>query len=119
MEGGSATMAHLRLMAMASAALAVGSLVATPAWATGQRIDAVPIAAEQQICSDIFGSVYTPPSSEPLAQCQWDMAIIHADASTRTRATGAGVRVGVIDSGIDLAHPDIVPNLDLAASCSF
>jgi len=34
-------------------------------------------------------------------------------------ATGKGVRVGDIDSGIDLTHPDIVPNLDLADSCSF
>jgi len=47
------------------------------------------------------------------------MAVIHADAATHARATGAGVRVGVIDGGVDLRHPDIVPNLDLADSCSF
>ncbi len=45
--------------------------------------------------------------------------MIHADAATHARATGAGVRVGVIDGGVDLRHPDIVPNLDLADSCSF
>jgi subtilisin family serine protease len=71
------------------------------------------------ICEDLFGDVYETPSTEPLAGCQWDMAIIDADASARSHATGKGVRVGVLDSGIDATHPDIAPNLDLAASCSF
>jgi lantibiotic leader peptide-processing serine protease len=108
-----------RLAAAATAALAIAGLFTAPAGASGQRTDAVPIAAEQQLCSDIFGGVYEAPSSEPLAQCQWDMAVIHANDATRSRATGAGVRVGVIDGGIDLTHPDVVPNLDLADSCSF
>ena len=64
-------------------------------------------------------AVFEPPSSEPLAQCQWDMAIIHADEDTHARATGEGVVVGVLDSGVDIDHPDIAPNLDLARSCSF
>jgi lantibiotic leader peptide-processing serine protease len=80
---------------------------------------AVPISTEQQICSSVFGGVYEPASSEPLAQCQWDMSLINADQATHARATGEGVRVGILDSGVDLNHPDIAPNLDLASSCSF
>jgi subtilisin family serine protease len=87
--------------------------------ATTDKLDAVPISAEQQICADLFGGVYTPASSEPLAQCQWDMSLINADTATHSRSTGEGVRVGIVDSGVDLAHPDIAPNLDLADSCSF
>jgi lantibiotic leader peptide-processing serine protease len=109
-----------RIVPALAAALTIGGAVATPAAsASGAGTTAVPIATEQQLCSTIFGGVYPAPSSEPLAQCQWDMAIIHADAATHARATGAGVRVGVIDGGVDLTHPDILPNLDVADSCSF
>jgi subtilisin family serine protease len=41
------------------------------------------------------------------------------DDGSYAHATGAGVTVGVIDSGVDIAHPDIAPNLDLNLSCSF
>ena len=74
------------------------------------------VAKRHEASADVFGGIFDPPSSEPLAQCQWDMAIIHADAATRARADGAGVRVGIIDSGVDIGHPDIAPNLDLATS---
>jgi lantibiotic leader peptide-processing serine protease len=80
---------------------------------------AVPISTEQQICSRLFAGVYAPASSEPLAQCQWDMSLIDADQATHARSTGDGVRVGILDSGVDINHPDIAPNLDLADSCSF
>ena len=90
------------------------ALIAAPAASA-----AVPISTEQQICSQIFGGVYAPASSEPLAQCQWDMSLIHANQATRSRADGQGVRVGILDSGVDVNHPDIRPNLDLASSCSF
>jgi len=101
--------------AIAAVASVVGLALATAPVASA----AVPIATEQQICSQIFGGVYAPPSSEPLAQCQWDMSLIHANQATRSRATGDGVRVGILDSGVDINHPDIRPNLDLASSCSF
>jgi hypothetical protein len=51
--------AHSRLMAVASAALAVAGLTATPASAATTRADAVPIATEQQICSNLFGATAT------------------------------------------------------------
>ncbi|GAA1553705.1 S8 family serine peptidase [Kribbella sancticallisti] len=87
--------------------------------ATSSRVTAATPGELTAICEDLFGDVYAAPSAEPLAVCQWDMAIIDADASTRAIGTGEGVRVGVIDSGIDATHADIAPNLDLAASCSF
>jgi hypothetical protein len=63
----------------------------------------------------VFGS----PNTEPFAARQWDMAIMDPGTASCARATGAGVKVGVIDSGVDFDHPDVAPNLNSALSCSF
>jgi subtilisin family serine protease len=72
------------------------------------------------ICEALYGDVFGIPNGEPLGACQWDMALINASESgSYQTATGEGVRVGVIDSGVDFTHPDIAPNLDVDHSCSF
>jgi lantibiotic leader peptide-processing serine protease len=72
------------------------------------------------ICSNLFGPVFGVPNGEPLGMCQWDMAIINAsDSGSYATATGKGVKVGMIDTGVDKTHPDIAPNLDEDLSCSF
>ena len=70
-------------------------------------------------CEGLYGAVFGVPNSEPFGPCQWDMAIINAGTESYALATGKGVTVGVIDSGVDIDHPDIAPNLDLDRSCSF
>jgi subtilisin family serine protease len=73
-----------------------------------------------EICETLYGGVFDVPNAEPLGPCQWDMEIIGAsDDGSYGVATGAGVTVGVIDSGIDFDHPDIAPNVDVGLSCSF
>ncbi|WP_409483310.1 S8 family peptidase [Arsenicicoccus dermatophilus] len=58
------------------------------------------------------------PTGEPLWGYQWDMQLIHTPAALRV-ATGKGVRVGVMDTGVDASHPDIGPNFDIALSRNF
>jgi subtilisin family serine protease len=70
-------------------------------------------------CEGLYGDVFGVPNGEPFGPCQWDMAIINAGMESYAHATGKGVTVGVIDSGVDIDHPDIAPNLDLDRSCSF
>ena len=104
------------LRILAPSALAVALLAGPPA-ASGTPD---PVGATATLCAGIFGSTFGTPSAEPLAPCQWDMALIGASTGgSYATATGRGVTVGVIDSGIDPAHPDVVANLDLARSCSF
>ena len=55
---------------------------------------------------------------DTLSPCQWDMNVIGAQGAW-ARSTGKGVRVGVIDGGVDFSHPDLAGAIDVAASCSF
>lgn len=81
---------------------------------------AIPAGDLVAICTSLYGGVFGVPNGEPLGACQWDMAIINAsDSGSYATATGAGVKVGIIDSGVDFNHPDIAPNLDVDLSCSF
>ncbi|HEU0246378.1 MAG TPA: S8 family serine peptidase [Gaiellaceae bacterium] len=61
-----------------------------------------------------------PGTSGPdqLSPCQWDMEVINAGDAHAT-ATGQGVKVGVIDGGVDFTHPDLAGGIDVALSCSF
>lgn len=87
---------------------------------TSAALAAIPAGELVDICNDLYGSVFGVPNGEPLGVCQWDMAIINAsDGGSYGVATGQGVTVGMIDSGVDFNHPDIEPNLDVGRSCSF
>ena len=73
-------------------------------------------AAAAAACTTSYPGVSGP---DPLSPCQWNMPVINAGADTRAIATGQGVRVGVIDGGVDFTHPDLAGAIDVAASCSF
>lgn len=45
--------------------------------------------------------------SDPLFADQWGMTKIQApEAWQEVNATGAGIKIGIVDSGVDLGHPD-------------
>jgi len=56
---------------------------------------------------------------EPYFSYQWSMHAIDAPGAWNAGYTGAGVRVVILDSGIDYTHPDLIPNVNTALSTSF
>jgi subtilisin family serine protease len=82
-----------------------------------------PVPAPQAITG--CAAQYQPPGGagvgpDPLSVCQWDMRMINASpAGSYAANQGQGARVGILDTGLDVHHPDIAPNLNLAESCSF
>lgn len=63
-----------------------------------------------------------PPSSgddDPLFDLLWGLDAVNAPEAWNAGSRGDGVRVAVLDSGIDADHPDLEANLNKALSTSF
>jgi lantibiotic leader peptide-processing serine protease len=56
---------------------------------------------------------------EPLYPLQWSLRAIDAPGAWRLGYTGRGVRVAVLDAGLNPNHPDLKPNVNVALSTSF
>jgi len=104
--------------------LIAGATLVVSVVAIGQSAQAAPAGTnsdttEAVACAALY-SVPVNVGPDALSACQWDMRAIGAtpDGSYATNR-GRGVRVGDIDTGIDLTNTDIMPNVDLAASCVF
>src|SRR6266508_512100 len=66
--------------------------------------------------------VENPPTSgddDRVFDMQWALDAIDAPEAWATGARGRGARVAILDTGIDVDHPDLAPNLNLALSRSF
>ena len=78
------------------------------------RADWLPQMERIEVSAEHIGS------DEPFFDShQWDMLAIEAPGAWDAGYTGAGVRVAVMDTGIDADHPDLAPNLNAGLSASF
>jgi subtilisin family serine protease len=58
-------------------------------------------------------------SNEPGYVYQWFLPVVEADKAWDEGITGDGARAAVLDTGIWIWHPDLIDNIDFAASASF
>jgi lantibiotic leader peptide-processing serine protease len=102
---------------------AVDAAANDASWHLGQQDLAsatyVPAATQAADCA-AFYNVPVSTGPEPLSACEWDDRIINASPGQSYAVNrGGGATIGDMDTGIDLTHPDIAPNLDVGLSCSF
>jgi subtilisin family serine protease len=89
------------------------AVIQTASAGTSAEIDGATAAG---LCTTSYPGTTGP---DQLSPCQWDMRVIGSTAAHETE-TGDGVKVGIIDSGIDRFHPDLNPGgIDIGLSCSF
>ncbi len=72
--------------------------------------------AKKPVNGDLPGVESPATASDPREAEQWDMQMIKADQAHKITDGSRNVLVGVLDSGIDADHPDLVANLDVANS---
>jgi lantibiotic leader peptide-processing serine protease len=68
------------------------------------------------------GEVADPPfsgSADFFFDLQWGHAAVGATSAWYNGVRGQGVRVAVLDTGFDLTHPDLAPNINLPLSANF
>jgi len=100
------------LVATVAAMLVAATVLAAP---PGTKT----VPSEAAACAALYG-VPANVGPEPLSACQWDMRAIGATSGGSYAVNkGDGARIGDIDTGIDLTNSDIMPNVDVAASCVF
>src|ERR1044071_978553 len=62
-----------------------------------------------------LGAPKASATNDPLWSRQYGPTQIGAPTAWQ-KSTGKNVRVAVVDSGVDIDHPDLKPHIDLAAS---
>ncbi|RME62096.1 MAG: peptidase S8/S53 subtilisin kexin sedolisin, partial [Caldilineae bacterium] len=91
------------------------------------------LAAVESVIPDVDVNFYMPgfqptalptisppwPDDDMFYAFQWNLDAIDAPEAWAQGATGAGVRIAVVDDGLFAQHPDIAPNLNAALSKSF
>ncbi len=58
-------------------------------------------------------------NAEPFSPYQWNLRQIFADRAAAGGYLGRGARVAVLDQGMDLANPDLAPNINQGLARSF
>ncbi len=75
-----------------------------------------------KVTDDVAFDAGFPPNSgddDFFFDLQWGHNYVGAQESWDAGFRGQGVRVAVLDSGFDLTHPDLAPNINLALSADF
>jgi subtilisin family serine protease len=80
------------------------------------RLDVEALEAEGPPPGDLPNAPAT--DADTLSPLQWDMRQIHTPEAHAITGGSPAVTVGILDTGVDKDHPDLVQNIDFAKSAS-
>src|SRR3954470_8732320 len=100
----------MRIATAALAALAL-SILADAAPASAAQTCSYPASAYSTGGPLDLTGPGVQPVNDPIFPDQWGLTQIKAPAAWARGAKGDGVIIAVVDTGADLAHPDLKPNL--------
>ncbi|GGG16191.1 S8 family serine peptidase [Pontibacter amylolyticus] len=78
-----------------------------------------PDSREVVLHEEVYGNPPNSGDNDTRFDLQWGHAAIKAPAAWNAGVRGKGVKVAVLDSGFDLDHPDLAPNILMNDSKSF
>lgn len=73
----------------------------------------------QQVVLEQFDNPPNSGDDDPFFDLQWGHDAVDAPEAWNAGYFGAGARVAVLDTGFDLTHPDLTPNINLGLSEDF
>jgi subtilisin family serine protease len=74
---------------------------------------------EHHVYAEDVNATSLPANKESYSAYLWNLRVIGADQTAADNIRGKGARVAVLDAGMDLTNPDLVPNIDMPAAKSF
>jgi lantibiotic leader peptide-processing serine protease len=101
----------------AAAAARIPGVAAVMRNATVQWLD--PVSRVELEFTPELGDPPFSGSADFFFDLQWGHTAIRATTAWADGIRGAGARVAVLDTGFDLTHPDLVPNINFALSQNF
>lgn len=75
------------------------------------------LAATAQVPNDPYFSGFTVNTLSPSTVYQWDLKTIHADYAW-SYTQGRSAKVAILDTGVDLTHPDLKPLIAYQANAA-
>jgi len=77
------------------------------------------VSPHENVEAEGYGSPPTSGDDDFYFDLQWGHDAVDAPEAWEAGVRGRGVRVAVLDTGFDLDHPDLAPNINLALSADF